>query len=87
MLNNIYPTVAAALNAARKPRAGLLAQGMAPFEAANAATGIAETLPTFGEVNEEDPEAEMLMRANTTKALRIRDSLLSILASLNDDPC
>lgn len=56
-------------------------------EAANAATGIAETLPTFGEVNEEDPEAEMLMRANTTKALRIRDSLLSILASLNDDPC
>ena len=56
-------------------------------EAANAATGIAETLPTFGEVNEEDPEAEMLMRANTTKALRIRDSLLSILASLNDEPC
>lgn len=56
-------------------------------EAANAATGIAETLPTFGEVNEEDPEAEMLLRANTTKALRIRDSLLSILASLNDDPC
>ena len=56
-------------------------------EAANAATGIAETLPTFGEVNEEDPEAEMLLRANTTKALRIRDSLLSILVSLNDDPC
>lgn len=55
-------------------------------EAANAATGIAETLPTFGNVDEEDPDAEMMVRVNTTKALRIRDALVSILDSLLDDP-
>ena len=55
-------------------------------EAANAATGIAETLPTFGDVDEEDPDAEMMVRVNTTKALRIRDALVSILDSLLDDP-
>lgn len=55
-------------------------------EAANAATGIAETLPTFGNVDEEDPDTEMMVRVNTTKALRIRDALVSILDSLLDDP-
>jgi len=55
-------------------------------EATNAATGIAETLPTFGDVDEEDPDAEMMVRVNTTKALRIRDALVSILDSLLDDP-
>jgi len=56
-------------------------------EAANAATGIAETLPTFGDVNQDDPDAEILVRVNTTKALRIRDALSSILDSLrSNDP-
>jgi len=55
-------------------------------EATNAATGIAETLPTFGDVDEEDPDADMMVRVNTTKALRIRDALVSILDSLLDDP-
>lgn len=55
-------------------------------EAANAATGIAETLPTFGNVDEEDPDTEMMVRVNTTKALRIRDALVSILDSLINDP-
>lgn len=56
-------------------------------EAANAATDIAETLPTFGNVDEEeDPDTEMMVRVNTTKALRIRDALVSILDSLLDDP-
>lgn len=55
-------------------------------EAANAATGIAETLSAFGNVDEEDPDTEMMVRVNTTKALRIRDALVSILDSLINDP-
>lgn len=55
-------------------------------EAANAATGIAGTLHTFGNVDQEDPDTAMLVRVNTTKALRIRDTLVSILDSLTDDP-
>jgi hypothetical protein len=55
-------------------------------EAANAATGIAEALATLGNVDGQDPQSEMMVRVNTTKALRIRDSLVSILDSLLDDP-
>lgn len=55
-------------------------------EAANAATGIAEALATLGNVDEQDPQSEMMVRVNTTKALRIRDALVSILDSLIDDP-
>jgi hypothetical protein len=55
-------------------------------EAANAATGIAEALATLGSVDGEDPQSEMMVRVNTTKALRIRDSLVHILDSLLDDP-
>lgn len=55
-------------------------------EACNAATDIAQTLPTFGNVPEDDPEAEMLVRVRSTKALIVRDALVELLESLNDDP-
>lgn len=55
-------------------------------EAANAATGIAENLASFGDFDEADPELEMTFRVNTTKALWIRDELVSILNSLLNDP-
>lgn len=55
-------------------------------EASNAATGIAEALAHMGDVDHKDPESEMMVRVNTTKALRIRDSLVLILDSLLDDP-
>lgn len=55
-------------------------------EATNAATGIAEALAPLGSVDGQDPESEMMVRVNTTKALRIRDSLVSILDSLLNDP-
>lgn len=55
-------------------------------QATNAATAIAEALATFGDVDEEDPEPEMTLRVKTTKALQVRDSLIALLNSLNDDP-
>jgi len=55
-------------------------------EAANAATGIAETLATFGNVDPEDPDAQMRVMNSTKVALRIRDALTSTLESLLNDP-
>lgn len=55
-------------------------------EAVNTATGIAEALHAFGEVDERDPEAEMTIRVRSTKALAVRDALTSLLNSFVDDP-
>lgn len=55
-------------------------------EAANAATDIAATLPLLGDADEEQPDADMRIRVGTTKALQLRDALISILNSINDDP-
>ena len=55
-------------------------------QASNAATAIADALATFGDLDDEDPEPEMALRVKTTKALQVRDSLFSLLASLSDDP-
>ena len=55
-------------------------------EACNAATDIAQTLPIFGDVEEDDLDAEIAVRVRTTKALHVRDCLVALLASLTDDP-
>lgn len=55
-------------------------------QASNAATAIADALATFGDLDDEDPESEMTLRVKTTKALQVRDSLIALLNSLNDDP-
>lgn len=54
-------------------------------EATNAASAIAEALAFYGDF-EEDPEPEMEVRVRTTKALIVRDGLVELLDSLNDDP-
>lgn len=55
-------------------------------EGSNTATAIAESLSLLGDIYEEDPEQEMLVRVHTTKALRIRDALQLILDFVTDDP-
>ena len=55
-------------------------------EACNAATDIAERLPSYGSVDPDDLEADMLVRVRSTRALLIRDALVELLDSLNDDP-
>lgn len=54
-------------------------------EATNAASAISEALAIYGDF-EQDPEPEMAVRVRTTKALHVRDGLVALLASLNDDP-
>jgi hypothetical protein len=54
-------------------------------EATNAASAIAEVLACYGDF-EEDPEPEMAVRVRSTKALLVRDGLVALLDSLNNDP-
>ncbi len=54
-------------------------------EVANLATALAEHAHRMSDVDDSDPEPDMTVRTNTTKALWARDALLSLLAKLHND--
>lgn len=55
-------------------------------QATNLTSAIAEALAEHGDLDEEEPDPQMAIRVRTTKALQVRDALVSILDSLNDEP-
>jgi thioredoxin-like negative regulator of GroEL len=54
-------------------------------EAANLAADLAQALHELSDVEESLDDSEMLVRIRTTKALWVRDKLVSIFTMLADD--
>ncbi len=54
-------------------------------EVANLATALAEHAHSMSDVGDSDPDPDMTVRVNTTKALWARDALLSLLVKLQND--